>query len=298
MTAEQAMAYYFPKIWSQLSGADCSPANGTGNGTGNGAGNGTGNGGGGGDGGGGNTTAPVNYALRNYNTISGVYNLTVYPKNLPLFLNDTSIGYPFFNQNVTGRVTPLGNFSGYDDNIEYFWGLAPVPSNASSVAITNAVVSHFTSGCPEVAASSVELTVMNVVGPENGTFVTKLKEIAFWRFDDSGLISAYDAWIPNLNDFVEKINNPSVGIYAGGNFVPSEAEQLGTIENICQLESIFCTGGNSQYSNITDCIGTLRAKPYGTFDETWGDNVPCRRVHSLLLPIRPEVCYFRVYSTW
>lgn len=38
-----------------------------------------------------------------------------------------------------------------------------------------------------------------------------------------------------------------------------------------------------------ECIATLLAKPFGTFDETWGDNIVCRLVHVVLTQVRPEV---------
>ncbi|KIV98946.1 uncharacterized protein PV09_09331 [Verruconis gallopava] len=282
MTAAEAMDYYFPLLRrgcpSDGGDNDDNPDSGGGNSPGNGT-----------SGGGVPEPVPGNWSIRNLNTVSSVYNLTVYPKNLPLFLNETDIGLPFFNENVTGRVTPLGNFSGYEDSIEYFWGLAPVPVDPSTAAISQAVVTHFTSGCPEVASSMVELTVTNVVGPNNGTFITKLKQIAFWRFDTTGRIIAYDAWIPNLQNFVGKITDPSVGIYSGGGYVPSTTDMTTTEGQICQLQAQFCTGGNQVYSSVDECIGVLMSKPYGTFDEAWGDNVVCRRVHVLLTPLRPAV---------
>jgi hypothetical protein len=282
MTPEEAMNYYFPTLKR-----DCPTDGGGGGGDG---GDGGGSNPGNGTGGGGVTDpVPGNWSIRNFNTISSVYNLTVYPKNLPLFLNQTDIGLPFFNENVTGRVTPLGNFSGYEDSIEYFWGLAPVPVDPSTAAISQAVVTHFTSGCPEVASSSVELTVTNVVGPSNGTFITKLKEVAFWRFDTKGRIIAYDAWIPNLQNFVGKLTDPSIRIYRGGSYTPTPTDQAVTEAQICQLQAQFCTGGNQVYASPDECMATLMSKPYGSYDEGWGDNVACRRVHALLTPLRPAV---------
>ena len=286
LNPKDAMAYYFPHLHQNWNRSYWQPGLGL-----------PGNGSSGGNGGGGCPTCPTcptppppsNYSLRNFNTIQSVYNLTVYPKNLPLFYNDTGIGLPFFNENVTGRVTPLGNFSGYEDNIEYFWGLAPVPVAPSTAAISQAAVTHFTSGCPEVAASTVELTVTNVNGTEVGEYITKLKEIAFWRFDDDGRVIAYDAWIPNLSDFVAKVMDPWIQIYPGGTLVPNATEKLQVEEQICGQQDIFCTGGNAVYSSVPECVATLAQKPFGTYDETWGDNVVCRRIHVLLTALRPAV---------
>jgi hypothetical protein len=286
MTVDEAMDYYLPLLKRTV---DCPPAD---------------------DGGtGGNTTLPPpesggnsttpggevpepvpgNWSIRNFNTVSSVYNLTVFPKNLPLFLNQTDIGLPFFDVNVTGRVTPLGDFSGYEDSIEYFWGLAPVPIPPSTAAISKAVVTHFTSGCPEVASSSVEFTVTHVVGPQNGTVITKLKQIAFWRFGANGRIVSYDAWIPGLQNFVGKLMEPGTGIFKGGAWMPNETHVLETAGQICGTQAQFCTGGNRVYSSTEECISTLLQKPFGIYSEAWGDNVACRRVHVLLTPLRPAV---------
>jgi hypothetical protein len=38
-----------------------------------------------------------------------------------------------------------------------------------------------------------------------------------------------------------------------------------------------------------DCITELSLKPFGTFDEAWGDNVVRRLIHIVLAQIRPDV---------
>jgi len=39
---------------------------------------------------------------------------------------------------------------------------------------------------------------------------------------------------------------------------------------------------------VNQCISTLSAKPFGTFDEAWGDNVVCRSVHVILAQVNPD----------
>lgn len=53
-----------------------------------------------------------------------------------------------------------------------------------------------------------------------------------------------------------------------------------------------CTGANEQYhGDILECVTTLTlTKPFGTFDEVWGDNVVCRLIHVILAQVRPDVC--------
>jgi hypothetical protein len=76
---------------------------------------------------------------------------------------------------AVGRVSPVGEFAGFNDSIEYFFALAPVPSDPEfqGVAIYQADVVEFTSGCAEVAASVVYLRT-GKVDPETGVVDSKV----------------------------------------------------------------------------------------------------------------------------
>ena len=100
------------------------------------------------------------FAQRNLNTIRRIYDLTVYPANYNIVKKGSSEVPPgLFSNTTVGRVSPVGEFEGFDDSIEYFFALAPVPSDPEfqGVAIYQADVVEFTSGCPNVAASVVYL---------------------------------------------------------------------------------------------------------------------------------------------
>ena len=43
---------------------------------------------------------------------------------------------------------------------------------------------------------------------------------------------------------------------------------------------------------LADCEAQLTLKPFGTFDEIWGDNIVCRLVHIILAQVRPDVSPF------
>lgn len=114
------------------------------------------------------TSKLPDYAKRNLNTIRKIYNLTVYPNNVPIVNKGASAVPPgLFNVNATGRVSPVGNFTGFDDSIEYFFSLAPTPQSEAGLGFYEADVLEFTSGCPEVAASLVYLRTGHV--SDNGT---------------------------------------------------------------------------------------------------------------------------------
>lgn len=108
------------------------------------------------------------YAQRNLDTVRKIYNLTVYPNNVPIVTQGASaVPAGLFDSEATGRVSPIGNFSGFDDSIEYFFALAPTPQADNGVAIYKADVVEFTSGCPEVASSVVYLRT-GTVDPKTG----------------------------------------------------------------------------------------------------------------------------------
>ena len=122
------------------------------------------------------------YEKRNLDTVRSIYNLTVYPNQLPI-LEQGAAGVPpgLFNENATGRVDPVGNFTGFEDSIEYFFALAPVPqANSASTAISRIQITEFSSACPDVAASVVYLfcNVENPGSPDNGKPLAPLKEVS------------------------------------------------------------------------------------------------------------------------
>lgn len=83
-------------------------------------------------------------------------------------------------------------------------------------------------------------------------------QVAFWRFDDKGLVSKYHAWIPNL----EAWTMAATGIDYS-NLVIQKAAPLA----LCPVIQDRCKGENEQYSDTAACVAELDLKPFGTFDE-------------------------------
>ena len=109
------------------------------------------------------------------------------------------------------------------------------------------------------------------------------RKVAFWNFDETGAVLKYDAWIPNLSNYTATVS--------GGNSAYDLQLQAATIQELCGAVQQRCTGNNTQYSSVADCISVLSQKPFGNFDETWGDDVVCRTIHVILTAIRPEVSF-------
>jgi hypothetical protein len=227
---------------------------------------------------------PPCWVERNYNTISRIYNMTVYPNQLPILVGGAAaVPKELFNKNVVGRVNPVGKFTDFETSIEYFFVLAPVPqANPLKGAITSYKITSFSSQCRNVAASMVNLylAVYDPGSPDHGKPLAPIRQLAFWRFDDKGAVIKYDAYISNLNDWYEStvgtsINDPQL--------------QAATIQELCQVTQSRCTGANAQWSSFDECVSALSAKPYGSYNGVWGDHVVCRTIHLILAQLRPDV---------
>ena len=250
----------------------------------------------------------VNFQQRNLDTITKIYERTVYPTNLEFLANGSnSVPAGLFNENATGRISPAGNFTGFNESTEYFFALAPVPRPPNYTAFSKIQIVSFQSQCANVASSVVYFTssVFNPNATNNGDFFSTLKQVrlafppaqpnhvdgiltlylqvAFWEFDDSGAVLKYDAWIPNLGLYYQE-GSPT----PGGN-VSSADIQAATIKSLCDSVQSECTGSNTQYNSTQGCIDTLSAKPFGSWEEVWMDSVVCRELHILIARVDPLV---------
>jgi hypothetical protein len=227
------------------------------------------------------------YAKRNFKTISSIYNLTVYPNQLPIFqAGGAGVPEGLFNKDVVGRVDPVGNFTGFEHSIEYFFALSPLPQgNPAKAAITGYRIAEFSSQCRDVAASVVYLycSVVNPGCADHGKPLPPLKQVAFWRFDRHGAVLKYDAWIPNLNSWVEATTAA---------YIADPQFRAASIEQICGATQMRCSGPNKQWSSVGECVAALSEKQYGSYDEAWGDNIVCRSIHLVLTQVRPDVSLF------
>lgn len=122
----------------------------------------------------------VSFQQRNLATITKIYERTVYPTNLEFVANGpASVPPGLFNENATGRITPVGNFTGFNDSTEYFFALAPVASPPSYIGFSDAKVVSFQSQCAEFASSIVYFTsrVIHPNASDDGEFVSTLKQV-------------------------------------------------------------------------------------------------------------------------
>ena len=124
----------------------------------------------------------VNFVKRNLDTITKIYERNVYPTNLEFITKGPSSVPPgLFNANASGRITPLGNFTGFNDSTEYFFALSPVPQAPTYYGFSKIQIVEFQSQCANIASSVVYIT-MSVINPgaaNNGTVVGTLKQVHY-----------------------------------------------------------------------------------------------------------------------
>lgn len=107
-----------------------------------------------------------------------------------------------------------------------------------------------------------------------------LHQVAFWRFDEHGAVDKYQAWVPNLQAWTRA---------SSGIDYSSMQVQEGAAKGLCPVIQQRCQGKDQQYASVEDCAQQLGAKPFGNFDEAWGDNIACRTIHIILTMVRPDV---------
>ena len=127
-----------------------------------------------------NSGHQTNYQQRNLETITKIYERNVYPTNLQFIANGPkSVPSGLFNENATGRITPLGNFTGFNDSTEYFFALSPIPSPPNYIGMSKIQVVSFQSQCAQFASSITYFTI-SVINPNatnNGQFISNLKQV-------------------------------------------------------------------------------------------------------------------------
>lgn len=190
-----------------------------------------------------------------------------------------------FNAKALGRISPVGNFTNFNQSVEYFFGLSGTQSAPSYQYFDKAELVSFSSDCPEVASSTVWFSTSVKPPGKAPTYVSSLKQVAFWRFDESGAVLYYDAYIPNLKAFTNTIG----GLPRTDSVLPVMSQQQEIQYLLCPSIQSACTGPNQQYTDVADCVSVLNTKDYGDFGEAWGDYIVCRTIHVALALIDPVV---------
>jgi hypothetical protein len=201
-------------------------------------------------------------------TLNTVYKGVIYPNQIAII--QQGIVPHVFSDNVRGRIHPIGTFSDLEGTVEYFYALSPI---SSSQRIVNVTITKF-SNAGNIAATEAIFTFQN---PTTGQYLANMTQKGFWRFDDNGLVVEYDLELLNLE----------LRQLALGRNSSDPAYRANFINSICANQNNICTGNNTQYASVADCVAFMNTIDFGTTDRYWANSVQCRSIHLSLANVRP-----------
>lgn len=203
--------------------------------------------------------------------IEKLYDLTVYPNNMP-FITTGVIPPGIFTPDVIGRVSPVIVLKEERENMEYFPGISPVQG---PLMITDAKLTYYAEQ-GDVVATSVD-TIYNFTASGNKLPLTTM---GFWRFRGD-LIEQYDLVALNLGEWT----------LASGNDYRESTIQAFLIDATCEAYKSCQRKHDPKgfYTDKQDCINHLSSIPFGTPDKSWSNTAYCRFVHSMMVPIDPAL---------
>lgn len=228
---------------------------------------------------GGNYTSPLCRQL--IKTSSQALNDVLWPKSAEIALSHV---YPLFTPNITGRVVPVGTFSDVAGAIEYFYVLAgPLSTNpldgVGQMHVSGVDIKFIdcddSSGVPRTSYL-VEFQFNN--GTTEADNVVRLQVSGFYVFNNEGKICSYDWTIRRLGFAQDNQVVPDT-------FPTREAAYAG----VCTGIQTYCTGNNTQYSSLEECVSFMGTLPWGSWDYADQNNFVCRTLHTILVPSRPAV---------
>jgi hypothetical protein len=202
---------------------------------------------------------------------------------------------PILSPNVKSRISPAGQFDGFEGVVEYFYGFVANPS-LRVVSIDIREVSATGNTVSAKANIFLHSTLFAQSGGHPPEF-WNLTTFAFFTFDDSDLISSIDVSVPNLGAILDV---PATQ--------PGAAQLIeGSIQQVCAtltLPSAFnpnpqgtcgalhVWAGATPNDQFNSCVAFMHTIPYGTRYRNNANNFVCRSLHTALTFFRPDPhCY-------
>jgi len=230
---------------------------------------------------------------------------TIYPAPVAIL---ATLGNPALNTlltpDVTSRISPVGEFDGFQGVVEYFYGFVGTPGfKCQSVNVLQIAAQGNTVG------AKVNLFLNNSNSAFTGGYPPQLFNLslfAFFTFADSGLISSIDVSVPNLGAVLDIPTGPQYTQFAA-------QVHAGLISATCALLTLSpvnsvgipgskangtCGGinyagswtGATETARFNSCVNFYTNNiPYGTHDRINSNTVVCREVHSQLTYFSPDV---------
>jgi len=201
-----------------------------------------------------------------------IYENVIYPKNLPVLLDQTTTLESVFAPSIKGRFDPLGTFRGYEELKEYFFALGASPIlHALSVDF----VDLFASGDEVFVRVNIFLQRYDITNPTNPVPTTTLNATQLGRFlfDSNDLVITTDLMIHNLAGALDPVD---------------AAGKLYNIQTVCALLKLYPGNCNSTtdpagyYTDFQDCVTYMSSINFGSWANAASDTFVCRWLHSIL----------------
>jgi len=193
-----------------------------------------------------------------------IYENLVYPKPLAI-MADHSLALEQFSPDVTGRVTPVGQFSDFEGVLEYFYALALTPGSfVPSINVRTLISTGNRVGVRmDILFNTVDGDAWN------------LTQTGFYEFDENNRVREFDVAILNLGAAVD---------------TPVEARPY-AIQEMCHTVMVspgYCAGFG-EFEDYNDCVNFMNAIPYGSWNRANSNTTTCRLLHTILTAVRPDV---------
>mmetsp|Transcript_27305 Transcript_27305/g.41938 ORF Transcript_27305/g.41938 Transcript_27305/m.41938 type:complete len:291 (+) Transcript_27305:67-939(+) len=198
-----------------------------------------------------------------------------------------------FAPNVSGRVNPVGTFSGDINTLEYFFALSVGDYAISGDDIQTTVVkgpklpfrymtcdetSRITSWAADFYRTGADEDL------EDASFESSIRMLGVTRFTKAGQICGYELNLERLS--LSVVEFPT--LTRSTSLVDYTLQTTRIITQMCLAINFACTGENRQYLGIADCLFFMNSIPFGSWDNADQDNVTCRNLHMLLALFRPD----------
>ena len=232
------------------------------------------------------TPTPAEKCNRMLNQTSAFISILENNTQIMEITNNNALGYNLMTPNVKARITPFGNFYGFNAVFLYFFTLKVQYYNIVNLTTTKS----FCNADTMQTALVVNYARVALANPDQATRNLALN--VFLTFDSLGLITSIDS------DFL----NPGLAYGAPPAFNDYNINGictltlLGTIGTTRYSPQGTCIGENAIWKNnlnMTEmeyCLDTLtNVVPYGTFDRANSNTIVCRILHSHLSTYNPAV---------
>jgi hypothetical protein len=198
--------------------------------------------------------------------------------------------------NVKSRISPAGEFDGFEGVVEYFYGFVANPG----LRVTNIDYRQISATGNTVSAKA-NLWLVSLDPASSGNHppaIWNLTTYAFFTFDSNDLIISIDVDVPNLGAILdipdsqpqaaELRYNQTIGVCAlmtmATPFFPNPNGTCGHLADVW-------TGANP-FARFQSCVYFMNSIPYGTRTYHQSNTFVCRSLHTSLTFFRPDPhCY-------